>query len=163
MKTRPAAPSASAGSVASGTPGRPGLPIPVATSPTMLTPYVESPSAVDAAIPTTSTMSAPGMRGEMTRSRKIAASETSPTPSVYGSVSPIPAMIPWTWSGTDPDVDGIPRILGIWPTMIVSATPKMNPVMTDLERKSEMNPSRAMPPARRTTPTMSASAAVSAR
>ena len=60
-------------------------------------------------------------------------------------------------------MDGIPRIFGTWPTMIVSATPKMKPVMTDLERKSEMNPSRAIPPARSTSPTRSASAAVSAR
>ena len=45
---------------------------------------------------------------------------------------------------------------------MVIATPKMNPVMTDLDRKSEMNPSRAMPPARRMTPTINASAAVSA-
>ena len=36
--------------------------------------------------------------------------------------------------------------------MIVIATPMMNPVTTDLVRKSEMNPSRARPAATSMTP-----------
>ena len=55
---------------------------------------------------------------------------------------------------------GTPRILGIWPTMIVIASPMMNPVTTDLVRKSEMKPSFAKPATTRMTPTVRASAAV---
>ena len=64
-------------------------------------------------------------------------------------------------SGTEPPLDGTPRSLGSWPTMIVIASPKMNPVTTDLVRKSAMNPSLAIPPAASSRPTVSASAEVS--
>ena len=46
--------------------------------------------------------------------------------------------------------------------MIVIASPKMKPVTTDLVRKSEMNPSFAMPAATRMPPTIRARAAVMA-
>jgi hypothetical protein len=46
--------------------------------------------------------------------------------------------------------------------MIVSASPKMKPVMTDFVRKSEMKPRRTIPAPIRIRPTMSASAVLSA-
>ena len=46
---------------------------------------------------------------------------------------------------------------------MTSARPKTKPVTTDLERKSEMNPRRAIPARSRIRPTVSARAAVSAR
>jgi hypothetical protein len=47
--------------------------------------------------------------------------------------------------------------------MIVIESPTMNPVTTDLVRKSEMKPSRARPPATSIPPTIRARAAVSPR
>jgi hypothetical protein len=73
------------------------------------------------------------------------------------------ASISWTTcSGSEPLRPGTPRTLGICPMMIVIASPKMKPVTTDLARKSEMKPSRAMPAATSMTPTVRASAAVRA-
>ena len=45
---------------------------------------------------------------------------------------------------------------------MTSARPKTKPVITDLERKSEMNPRRTIPARSRITPTVRARAAVSA-
>ena len=89
-------------------------------------------------------------------------SAASPTASVYGFVSGSSPTSCTTCSGSEPLRPGTPRILGSCPMMIVIASPKMNPVTTDLVRKSEMKPSRARPAATRMTPTIRASAAVRA-
>ena len=82
---------------------------------------------------------------------------------MYGSVSGISATSWRSWSGTEPLTDGTPSSLGSCPTTIVIARPKMNPVTTDLVRKSATKPSRATPAASSSTPTVIASAAVSTR
>ena len=61
-----------------------------------------------------------------------------------------------------PPPPGTPRSFGSWPMMIVIASPKMNPVTTDLARKSAMKPRRTSPAATRIAPTTSARPAVSA-
>ena len=92
-----------------------------------------------------------------------AAIDSSPTARVGRLVSGSSSirLASWIWIG--PLAPGTPSSFGSWPMMIVIARPKTKPVTTDLAMKSEMNPSRAKPAARRTTPTTSASPAVSAR
>ena len=133
------------------------------TSPTTLTPFACRSSTGTATSPSTSAISGPGIRLEIRRRTRISTSDTRPIASVYGSVFGISATSWRSWSGTEPLTDGTPSSLGSCPTTIVIARPKMNPVTTDLVRKSATKPSLARPPARRSTPTVTASAAVSTR
>ena len=146
-----------------GTSGRLGVERPVATGPTTLTPLAARSNTETATIPATSATNAPGIRFETSLSPRIRMSAPTPTARVYGFVS---GRFSTSWpscSITEPVPAGTPKSLGNWPTMIVIANPKMNPVTTDLVRKSEMKPSRATPAAMRITPTVNARAAESAR
>ena len=60
-----------------------------------------------------------------------------------------------------PLTDGIPSRAGIWPTVIVTASPITKPVTTDAARNCDRKPSRAAPATRRMIPTIRASAALS--
>ena len=60
-----------------------------------------------------------------------------------------------------PLTDGMPSRAGIWPTVMVTASPITKPVTTDAARNCERKPSRAAPATRRMTPTIKASPALS--
>ncbi len=114
----PMAPSARNGSAESGAPGSPGVGIPVATSPTVLTPYSASGTSVPRRIPSTSTISGPGIRRAITRRMRMIAREIRPMASVYLLVS---ESEPASWtscSGSVPLTPATPRSFGIWPTMM---------------------------------------------
>ena len=54
-----------------------------------------------------------------------------------------------------------PSMAGIWPIMMVSASPMMNPLSTGSEMNEARNPSRSSPAAMATSPVASARAVVS--
>ncbi len=80
---------------------------------------------------------------------------------MYGLTSSRFSAIETTFSMIVLPPDGMPSSAGIWPTVIVTASPMTNPVTTDAARNCDRNPSRAAPATIRMTPTMSASAALS--
>jgi hypothetical protein len=55
-----------------------------------------------------------------------------------------------------------PKTLGSWPTMMVSASPTMNPFITGSEMKLARNPRRNSPASSAITPVVIANAAVNA-
>ena len=57
---------------------------------------------------------------------------------------------------------GMPRSAGSWPTVMTTASPMTKPVTTDAARNCDRKPRRAAPATTRITPTMRASAGVSA-
>jgi hypothetical protein len=95
--------------------------------------------------------------------RKMSARETAPRISVHGLVWSSSAINPANCSNVLPLTAGTPNNLGNWPTAMVMARPNTKPVTTDLDRKSEMKPRRAIPASSSKTPTVRARAAVSAR
>ncbi len=133
---------------------------PVEICPTTLTPWSSRSISGTAIRPSTRAIRGPGILREIARSTRIRTRAVSPTARVYGLVSGMVSTSARSCSGTEPPLEGTPSSFGSWPTMIVIASPKMNPVTTDLVRKSAMNPSLAIPPAASSSPTVSASAEV---
>jgi len=90
------------------------------------------------------------------------ASERRPTSSVKPLVSPSFVSKPQSCSKKSPEVFGTPNSLGSCPTMIVRASPIMNPFNTGSEMKFARKPRRSSPATRAMIPTTSPSVVVSA-
>ena len=137
-------------------PGRP-----AGSPPRVTTPLAARSKAAEAASDSSTPSRAPGRR-RFTRSQATMTAKTATaTASAYRLVSPMFCTVPTSFCSALPDVLGKPSTAGSWPTMMVTAMPARKPVTTGTDRKSAIQPMRATPTPMITTPTSSASSAMS--
>ena len=125
------------------------------------TPLDANPSHETNAPPITSTTSAPGTRRANRPTSTSTASRTTPSTIVRHCASPTSVMICHSVPSVPSVWTEIPKSLGSWLTMMITATPFRNPSSTGREKKSAKNPSRNTPARIRTAPVSSAAIAAS--
>jgi hypothetical protein len=113
-------------------------------------------------MPARTATSGAGTAGATRRSTSMTASDPSPTARVNQCIRPSWVTRCHSCSKKFPDPFGTPSILGTWPTMMVSASPTMNPLSTGSEIRFARNPSRSTPASTASRPVVRANVTVRA-
>ena len=128
-------------------------------SPTTATPWEERSRSAERRIATASTSSVEGTAGAMRLPPSSTATEPSPTASVAPWTSPSSPSTSASAGKKFPSPGSTPSRLGSCASAITRPSPNRKPVITGLETKSAMTPSRSAPAPTSTTAAISASAA----
>ena len=133
-----------------------------AIAPSVATPRPSKCSAAVDPVASASAIKAAGMRGLSSSPPQVIASTPRPMPRVHGLVSPRPAPSATSFSIGEPGGGATPSSAGAWEATMWTAMPARKPVVTGIESRSAMKPSRKTPTRTRMRPTPSASAAADA-
>ena len=143
-------------------PGSPSGGRPRGTGPTVTTPCPAQSNWADNRMLTTNTSSPQGTRGASLAPANRIARAASPMAAVIGEMSATLFRMLNALVATSPATGGIPRRLGISPTMMSRTRPKTNPVTIGRDMNSAAHPRRKKPPRRSPTPAPMARADVRA-